>query len=163
MRKVRGDMVKSELVFAYGSNMDPAQMRERCPESDLSWFVAEARGWKLCFPRASIKRQGGVGSLVRGEGSSTWGVVFAVSERDLVRLDQYEGVSGEAYRRDIIQVHDQNGRELSAITYFAVPDGKGEHVPHKDYIELYVRGAVYFGLPAEYLERRQSIKKGAKR
>src|SRR5690242_6364360 len=85
-------MMKSELVFAYGSNMDPAQMRERCPESDLSWFVAEAEGWRLCFPRKSTKRKGGVGSIAREEGASVWGVVFAISERDLSRLDEYEGV-----------------------------------------------------------------------
>jgi hypothetical protein len=51
-------MNESELVFAYGSNMDPAQMRERCPESDLGWFTAEARGWRLYFPRESKKRRG---------------------------------------------------------------------------------------------------------
>src|SRR6516165_8294753 len=84
-------MMKSELVFAYGSNMDPAQMRERCPESDLWWFIAEARDWKLYFPRKSNQRRGGVGSITKQVGSSVWGVVFAVSEHDLARLDRYEG------------------------------------------------------------------------
>ena len=156
-------MMKSELIFAYGSNMDPAQMRERCPASDLSWFVAEARNWRLCFPRASVRRKGGVGSLAREEGSSVWGVVFTVSERDLVRLDQYEGVPSGAYLREPIQLHDQHGRELSAMTYFAVPDGKVEHAPHRDYIDLYVKGAVYFGLPPNYVESLNAIKRSAAR
>ena len=58
-------MHQSEFVFAYGSNMDPAQMRERCSGSDLSWFVARAEGWKLIFPRWSDKRLGGVGSITK--------------------------------------------------------------------------------------------------
>ena len=56
-------MERSVLIFAYGSNMDLAQMKERCPNSDLQSFIAEARSWKLCFPRYSENRNGGVGSI----------------------------------------------------------------------------------------------------
>jgi hypothetical protein len=34
--------------------MDLGQMKKRCPNSELTSCVAEARGWKLCFPRESI-------------------------------------------------------------------------------------------------------------
>src|SRR5262245_28570937 len=101
-------MHQSELIFAYGSNMDPAQMRERCPGSNLCWFVAEARGWALCFPRKSKKRKGGVGSLCKREGTSVWGVVFAVSLRDLARLDRFEGVP-DSYTRSHLEVFDSRG------------------------------------------------------
>jgi gamma-glutamylcyclotransferase (GGCT)/AIG2-like uncharacterized protein YtfP len=154
--------MKSELVFAYGSNMDPAQMRERCPESDLSWFVAEARGWKLCFPRNSTKRKGGVGSVIPEDGPSAWGVVFTVSDRDLLRLDRYEGVGSGAYRRVTIEVFETNGRKVSAWTYFAIPKGSGDFVPHPDYIDLYIKGATYFGLTQEYVDSLKRIRDGAK-
>ncbi len=141
------------FVFAYGSNMDQAQMRERCPGSDLSCFVAAARGWRLCFPRRSIKRKGGVGSITPDPGQSVWGVVFSVSPRDLIRLDRFEGVKKTAYRRDRISVIDQQGRIYDVWTYFAIPDDPPqEYQPHKDYIELYVRGAECFGLPEPYIE-----------
>jgi len=91
--------------------MDPAQMRERYPGSDLAWFVAEARGWKLCFPRESKKRKGGVGSVAKEEGTSHWGVVFAVNESDLLRLDAYEGVSTKGYTRELIDVVDGQRRQ----------------------------------------------------
>jgi gamma-glutamylcyclotransferase len=156
-------MMKSELVFVYGSNMDPAQMRERCPESDLSWFIAEARGWKLCFPRTSPKRKGGVGSIVREPGQSVWGVVFAVTDRDLVRLDSYEGVPKGAYTREPIEVFDQQDRKVQVLTYIAVPQQGGPFTPHKDYIDLYVRGAKYFGLPEAHVRTLEVIRKGAKK
>ena len=153
--------MKSELIFAYGSNMDPAQMRERCPESDLWWFVAEARDWKLYFPRKSHRRRGGVGSITKQVGSSVWGVVFAVSERDLARLDRYEGVSSHAYRRDLVDLLDEGGRHITAWTYFAIPDGEEEYRPHRDYIAIYVRGAVYCGLPDAYLKSLNDLKDNA--
>ena len=151
-------MHHSKLVFAYGSNMDPAQMRKRCPQSDLSWFIAEARGWKLCFPRRSDKRKGGVGSIVRDGGRSVWGVVFSVCRRDLITLDSFEGVPG-SYERDRVDVIDQQGLTYRVWTYFAVAADKPprEYSPHKDYIDLYVRGAKYFGLPQDYVDFLRSL------
>ncbi len=156
-------MHQSELVFAYGSNMDPAQMRERCPESDLSWFIAEARGWKLCFPRRSDKRKGGVGSIVPDKTTSVWGVVFSVSVRDLKRLDCFEGVPN-AYKRCHVSVTDQGGREYTVWTYFAEAqdDPPTEYDPHEDYIGLYLKGAQYFNLPAKYVDSLRALKKGVR-
>jgi gamma-glutamylcyclotransferase (GGCT)/AIG2-like uncharacterized protein YtfP len=154
-------MIESELVFAYGSNMDPAQMRERCPESDLSWFLARAEGWKLCFPRKSAKRKGGVGSLERRPGRDVWGVVFSVSQRDLLRLDQFEGVTSKSYQRDRIEIADKDGNRLKVWTYFATPEDKDkpvrEYISHKEYVRFYIRGAEYFGLPGTYLEELREI------
>jgi len=154
--------MKIELIFAYGSNMDQAQMQERCPKSNLSAFVAEARGWKLCFPRESKKRMGGVGSVVRAENSSVWGVVFEVSDRDLIGLDRFEGVGIKAYRREMIELRDPNGHPMNAWTYFANAEGNGECVPHRDYIDLYIRGAEHFALPEDYVRTLKEIRAGAK-
>jgi gamma-glutamylcyclotransferase (GGCT)/AIG2-like uncharacterized protein YtfP len=151
-------MKESELVFAYGSNMDPDQMRERCPDSDLSWFLAEARGWRLCFPRYSKKRSGGVGSIVRSENDSIWGIVFTVTKPDLARLDSCEGVATGAYTRSYLDVFNLEGKASSALTYFAIPDGQNtEFTPHSDYIALYIRGAEHFGLPATYIGKLRRL------
>lgn len=141
-------MVESALCFAYGSNMDPAQMRERCPESDLSWFVGEARGWKLCFPRRSDKRRGGVASIIKCESGtqSVWGVVFSVTARDLQRLDTFEGVERNHYRRDWIEVMDRQGRNQYKVwTYFAIAqdDPPREYPRSTEYIwVIHKRGRV---------------------
>jgi cation transport regulator ChaC len=151
-------MLKSELVFGYGSNMDPAQMRERCPESDLAWFIAQAQNRTLWFPHNSGKRKGGVGSLKESEGDVVWGVVFSVSVRDLKRLDRFEGVS-HSYTRDSLDVIAQDGSHQRVWTYFAVPDNPPKnYTPHEDYIKLYIQGAECFGLPAAYIENLRKIK-----
>ncbi len=153
-------MHKTEFVFAYGSNMDPSQMRERCPESDLSWFIAKAPRWRLCFPRCSIKRKGGVGSLIRDDESSVWGVVFSVTKRDLTRLDRFEGVRSRSNERKPIEVIDEAGRTHQVETYFAKPADHPprEYVPSRGYLALYIRGAEYFGLPKSYIQQLREIK-----
>ena len=151
-------MHESEYVFAYGSNMDPAQIRERCPESDLSWFIAEAKGWELCFPRRSQKRKGGVASIRKADDSSVWGVIFGVTPRDLQRLDGFEGVALGSYRRDRIDVKNQEGIPYKVWTYFANPQGGEKYRPHEDYMELLIKGAKYFELPGDYIGKLKSIK-----
>jgi gamma-glutamylcyclotransferase (GGCT)/AIG2-like uncharacterized protein YtfP len=149
-------MQQSEFVFAYGSNMDPAQIRERCPESDLASFVAEARGWELCFPRYAKKRGCAVGSIVKKKKRSVWGVVFAVTPRDLARLDRFEG---SGYRRELIEVVDAKGRQTRVWTYFAEPDDPPtKQLPSREYIDHYVRGAKYFSLPEAYMKLLKSIR-----
>lgn len=142
--------------------MDPAQMRERCPNSALSAFVAEARDWKVCFPRESTKRKGGVGSIEKQRDTSVWGVVFSVSELDLPRLDRREGVLIGSYTRGGLEVHDRDGQPVQTQTYFAVRERKQDFVPHKDYIDLYLKGARHFGLPAQYLESLERLKNQTK-
>ena len=78
-------MTPTEFVFTYGSNMDLAQMSERCPNSKELFqpFVARADGWRLWFPRYSDRRQGGVGSLLSAPSDAVWGVVFGLTLEDL--------------------------------------------------------------------------------
>lgn len=84
------------------------------------------------------------------------GVVFAVNERDLARLDAYEGVPN-GYRRELIDVLDGPGRQWKVWTYFAIPSGQGDFRPHKDYIAVYVKGAFYFELPDAYIASLRKI------
>jgi gamma-glutamylcyclotransferase (GGCT)/AIG2-like uncharacterized protein YtfP len=160
VQRVTGQRMQEELVFAYGSNMDPQQMRERCPESGLSWFLARAEGWGLCFPRLSVKRKGGVGSIERRLGHDVWGVVFSVTQKDLDRLDQFEGVASKAYQRDRIEVVKRDGDRIKVWTYFGVPQNTPvcEYPPHKEYLSLYVMGGEHFGLPESYLDELKGIR-----
>jgi len=112
-------MPETELVFAYGSNMDIAQMKKRCPDSSnsLEPFVARAEGWKLCFPRCSEKREGGAGSIIRAPGEIVWGVVYRITgPGDLRKLDKSEGVFADAYHRERLSVIGKNDKEYETWT-----------------------------------------------
>jgi hypothetical protein len=141
--------------------MDLSQMRQRCPKSSLSPFVAEARGWKLCFPRRSNRRGGGVGSITEDQSASVWGVVFSVTKEDLQRLDTFEGVPVGAYKRELIEVVDRHSKAMNVWVYKAVPQGPGDFEPHRDYIELYVRGAKHLICRRTYVKSLEELRDGA--
>jgi gamma-glutamylcyclotransferase (GGCT)/AIG2-like uncharacterized protein YtfP len=154
-------MIPTEYVFVYGSNMDLAQMNERCPNSKETFqpFVAKADGWRLWFPRFSERRQGGVGSLFAAPGETVWGVVFGLTPEDLERLDRSEGVSIGAYRRARIPITWGRNLRQEVWTYFAIPKDEPpkRYIPHQDYLALYIRGAEAFKLPADYIEKLKRI------
>ncbi len=79
------------LYFAYGSNMDWAQMRERCPSAR---FVGVARlpDHRLAFTRESVHWGSGVADALRESGRKLWGVVYEITDSDVGRLDRSEGL-----------------------------------------------------------------------
>jgi gamma-glutamylcyclotransferase len=78
------------LYFAYGSNLDAAQMRARCP-SARSLGRARLAGHALAFGGFSGLWGGAVASVVRARGSAVEGVLYALTEADLRALDAFEG------------------------------------------------------------------------
>jgi gamma-glutamylcyclotransferase len=154
-------MTPTEFVFTYGSNMDLAQMGERCPNSKGTFqpFAARADGWGLWFPRHSDRRQGGVGSIISAPGEVVWGVVFGLTMEDLARLDRSEGVSTGAYRRARLPIAWGRDLKQEVWTHFAIPQDEPakRYIPHEDYLAQYIRGAESFKLPAEYIEKLKRI------
>lgn len=78
------------LVFAYGSNMNPVQMRRRCPSARFD-SVVELAGYRLAFCGHSAGWGGAVATIERARKASVWGVVWRISEADLRALDRFEG------------------------------------------------------------------------
>ncbi len=143
------------LYFAYGSNMDPTQMQARCPDAR---FVSLAclNGHVLCFPRRSKTRGCGVSSILAKDGCETWGVIYKLSDADLVALDRSEGYRQDrdprnnAYNRITISV--RLGVETMEAETYVASHQEGEHLPNVGYLAHIREGAVHHGLPAAYLE-----------
>ncbi len=81
---------KSMLYFAYGSNLDCEQMRQRCPSVRLV-CVAKLKDHRLVFPRKSQKRNCGVAGVEPRSGFDVWGVVYDIYDVDIGKLDDSEG------------------------------------------------------------------------
>lgn len=142
--------------FAYGSNMDPAQMAER----QVRYAAARRAvlgGYRLDFTRCSDRWHGaGVADIVRAADGTVEGVVYDVDEAGLATLDGYEGVHGGTYRRVAVTVTTEEGVSCQAVAYEVVT--KGSFVaPHPEYLARLVRGAKAFGLSAAYLRTLRSL------
>ena len=141
--------------FAYGSNLDWDQMRERCPSS-VFVDVACLRDHTLAFTRFSSARGCGVADVMRRPGHEVWGAVFELDEVDGRRLDAFEGyVPGRrrnGYRRVDARVclDGHEARIVDVVTY-EVCERVPTHVPpDRRYLGHLLRGARRWGLPAAY-------------
>lgn len=152
------------LTFAYGSNMDPDQMQERCPSMQFV-CIAVLREHHLDFSRKSIKRRCGVADVVPSLNSHVWGVVYEITKQDLEALDENEGYrpnrppQRNAYNRRT-RIVFQDGDEtkpLNVEIYFAVPQ-ENSPLPNQEYKDLIMCGARYWNLPADYIAELEKIR-----
>lgn len=142
--------------FAYGSNMNLTQMKSRCPGAKR---IGNGRleGYEICFPRTSPLRQGkGVASVCEKADTHIEGVVFELTDLDLKRLDECEGVP-ENYIRKPMKILISNDREVFAETYVAIPMIGGPFKPSKAYMDTIIQGAIENGLPNDYIEKLKGI------
>ncbi len=78
------------LYFAYGSNLDAMQMARRCP---LARQIGPATldEYRLGFTGHSRSWGGAVATVWREHGHQVPGLLWALDDDDLARLDRFEG------------------------------------------------------------------------
>jgi hypothetical protein len=128
------------LHFAYGSNMNRALMRRRCRGAHA---LGRARldGWRFVITRD------GFASLVRDAGSRVYGVLWALTPRDIAALNAYEQC---AYLRRMVPVR-QEAALRPALVYLSPAGGGGR--PRPGYQELVVASARDWQLPEGYVAK----------
>ena len=147
--------------FAYGSNLDPEQMSQRCPGHTVVG-LAELREHRLTFPLTSHDWGGGVASVGVAHAQSVWGVVFELTDAHAAALDRYEHFVGPGdqhnlYDRETASVEltraDDGSfpRRLRAMLYLARSANPAP--PSRRYLEAIVRGARHHRLPDDYVAR----------
>ena len=129
------------LHFAYGSNMNRAAMRRRCPTASA---IGPARldGWRFVITR------GGYASIVPAPGASVHGLLWQLGPRDLAALNTYEAIDRGLYRRRTILVAGAGGR-VPALVYVARDNRAGR--PRPGYQQSVVTAARAAAFPARYL------------
>ena len=143
------------LYFAFGSNLDAAQMRARCQNP---WLTPLGRallpGHRLAFTHFSPKRNGGVADVVPNAGAKVWGCLYDLSDAEFALLDGFEGVP-EVYHRQAVEVWREGDprQPTPALTYVITTKVYPEPPPHPDYLDQIRRGARAVGLPEEYVRR----------
>lgn len=126
--------MNDHLYFAYGSNLDPSQMRRRCPGSVLDCRATLA-GYALAFGGYSATWDGPVATLVRAAKSKVEGLLYRITEEDLATLDRFEG-HPLAYVRQELELRDEHGAARRALVYVK-PEGSYElGDPPDDYYEV---------------------------
>ena len=136
-----------ELYAAYGSNMSPAQMAERCPHSPrqgTGWL----KGWRLTFGGEDIGWEGALATVVEDADERVFVVLYEMSEGDERALDRWDGVTIGYYRQLRVRVATLDGDVLAWL--YVLNDYEGG-LPSARYLGIMADAAESAGAPADYV------------
>jgi hypothetical protein len=136
------------VYAAYGSNLNPEQMRLRCPHSPAvgaGWLI----GWRLTFGGGDdIGWEGALATLVEDAGDQVFVMTYDLTDEDARELDRWEGVDLELYRKIRLRVQTLDGDPL-AWTY--VLNAYEGGLPSARYLGLIAEAAERAGAPDDYV------------
>ena len=132
---------------AYGSNMDPAQMRERCPHSPgagTGWL----EGWRLTFGGEDLGWEGSLATIVEAPGEHVYVALYDVTPQDEKALDAWEGADNGLYRKVRVRVATLEG---DRVAWVYLLDGFEGGLPSARYLGVLADAAERAGAPDDYV------------
>ena len=129
--------------FAYASNLNRKQMKERCPNSNPK-FKAVLPNYKLIFSGWSRQSRGGKASIKPFQGDKVNGAVYEISEREMRILDRIKGYPG-GYDHLNVLVITEDGEAIKALTYIMRRQSE-ELPPSREYLAIIQQGYRDWGI-----------------
>lgn len=123
--------------FAYASNLNRRQMRERCPDCQPR-FTASLPNYRLIFTGWSRQWRGGIASIKLSGGDKVLGAVYEIQDKDLAKLDRLEDCPA-TYNRLKVAVYRDSGEPIEAITYIKSRQSE-ETKPSSEYLTVIQQG-----------------------
>lgn len=140
------DLARTYLYFAYGSNMSPAQMLERCPGAERMG-IGFLYGWKRNFAVTAghMGTTATAAGIERSDKGSDYieGVVYDLSGEEKRSLDEVEAGGYIPAEVDFKLA----GKHVSGYTHVpAGPPAPADFRPPSDYMRRVIEGAEINGL-----------------
>ena len=132
------------LYISYGSNLNIAQMKMRCPTAQPI-AKTSLKDYRLVFQGML---QGAHAHVIPAPGESVPVVIWEISRADEKALDRYEGVAGGYYTKEYLPI-DIDGKATKALIYIMTPHDHG--IPNDGYLATIVQGYADFGLDVKAL------------
>ncbi len=87
------------LYFAYGSNLNHIQMKDRCSRAK---YIKKhtLNGYKLCFSHKTNHSVYGHANIIKNKKSEVHGALWDITRNDEKELDGYEGVDYNYYQKE---------------------------------------------------------------
>lgn len=140
------------LYAAYGTNLDPTLMAQRCPHSipnSIGWL----QGWRLTFGGEDLGWDGALTTIVEDPFEQVFVSVYELTEADEERLDTWEGIELHLYRKVKVRVSTM-AEELVVWTY--VLDAYEGGLPSALMVGAIAEAAEAAGAPADYVASLRS-------
>lgn len=102
------------LYAAYGTNLDPARMSERCPHSPLQG-VGWLEGWRLTFGGEDLGWDGAMATVVQDTFERVFVAVYDATPEDAETLDGWESATTGLYRKTRVRVSLLSGEVVAWV------------------------------------------------
>ncbi|KRF29441.1 gamma-glutamylcyclotransferase family protein [Nocardioides sp. Soil805] len=135
------------LYAAYGTNLDPARMSERCPHSPLratGWLT----GWRLTFGGEEHGWDGALATIVEDPIEQVFVAVYDVTPEDETELDRWESADTGLYRKTRVRVSTLTGEQ---VVWAYVLDAYEGGMPSASYLGVLADAAEAADAPADYV------------
>jgi gamma-glutamylcyclotransferase len=151
------DLSHSYLYFAYGANMSPSQMRQRCPGA-ARIGTAIAYGWNRNFRVVAphMGSKAAAAGIEKNDDPTTYieGVVYDLTAEEKRAIDEIEA---GGYKPDEISFK-LGGKHVKGFTHMPIHlSSETDLTPTQEYIESIVEGAETNGLNSLARELRLSF------
>ena len=115
------------LYFAYGSNLNHHQMKNRC--SGARYIKKHTlKGYKLCFSHKTNHSIYGHANIIKNKKSKVDGALWYINKKDEKELDWYEGVDYNYYQKKYFTLKGKKVLVyIQKIYYFKKPNSTYLH------------------------------------
>ncbi|RYE75378.1 MAG: gamma-glutamylcyclotransferase [Myxococcales bacterium] len=135
------------LYAAYGTNLDPQRMVERCPHSplrDTGWL----EGWRLTFGGEDHGWDGALATIVQDPFERVFVAIYDLTDEDVAALDQWESADTGLYTKVRVRISTLSGEDV-AWTY--VLDAFEGGLPSASSLGMLADAAEAGDAPADYV------------
>ena len=140
-------------IFAYGSNMLTARLRERVPSAHAVG-IGRLDRHALRWHKRSSDGSGKCDAMASKDPGVVWGVVFEIDRTEKSALDRAEGL-GRGYKEIEVDVAMDHG--LVTASMYCATDTDPSLRPYDWYKDLVVAGAREHGLPEAYVRGLEAV------
>ena len=120
------------LYFAYGSNLNHKQMKDRC--NGARYIKRHILiGYKLCFSYKAKRSIYGHANIVKNKKSKVYGALWNINKKDEKKLDWYEGVDYNYYQKEYFTLKGKKVLVYIQKVYFLKK-------PNSTYLHTIIKG-----------------------
>lgn len=141
---------KTITYFAYGSNMDVEQMRDRCPGAEIL-STAVLPDYKFALDSK------GCATVIPCEGKEVYGVLWSINREDERALDRYEGVAEGCYGKEMLKVCCEGYLSKFPVLVYVSRRGENNGERKDGYINKIVAAAARLSFDSSYLGMLKDI------
>ena len=143
------------LYFAYGSNMNEAELRAR-GVTILRAEKAFLKNHKIALTRYAQTRGGGVLDIIPNH-DVVEGVLFELSDKDRDKIDTKEGVKVHAYEPIPVDIETEDGKVLNGVLTYQVCKKEVPPPSSQEYKDSVLKGASAHSLSEEYRAKLKAV------